>query len=671
MKRKTILILGDSTSMSTGAEGKMYPFYFAQMRRWAPGTRIVNCSIPGFTSADACAFFFKNKKNLAPLKAVVIYLGNCDAIASELRKGKYSPLRQWRDDLRFPSGRSKVKTRLKNRLLHFQWNDQLDSARETPEPPKDYGYNISRIISSCACMGVPVVLIRPQAHVLFPAGIGKGNFIFYKYLGVQDKLAQRISIEDLRFKEALALHEHRQFNKAKEIYKNILFTSGPISDSPEYQSLIVNNYAICAFEMGSFEEAEHLLNLLLKEGGVRKEIILYNLAQISRLKGNAEEYIHRLMEAYEADSSMYRVRAPYQSVIDRISVKFRNVNTIDLASFIPDDCYVDHCHPLPEMQRLIADHIAEKLNVPSLQGDQPLEIENHLYNPEYSLGNTADFHSYFKTFAPFSSEEIKDFLLELGRDPFSENIPRKISAAVEYYLKHPCFSQIPDIIMARPIFPSDVGRFPEYFLFRYLVPYLKVIERTKELSQLFSKETGLLRSSTEFLSILPDGVGSHIEKNDLVFDSEYEHKRLVAILQKVSVMLMNHLKQGNQIYERLKTTIFWYFRETLRFGAHSRISMRYERISLEFMAEALAVAAVLDLNVNGGKMRSEIQRLIGWLEETVQIHEYFCYKFSLERDCRNLLNQYDAKLMDIAKKIEASSLQSEFQKMEESEKCLS
>ena len=98
--------------------------------------------------------------------------------------------------------------------------------------------------------------------------------------------------------------------------------------------------------------------------------------------------------------------------------------------------------------------------------------------------------------------------------------------------------------------------------------------------------------------------------------------------------------------------------------------MRYERIPLEFMAEALAVAGVLDFKM-GNQMRFEIQRLIGWLEETVEIHEYFCRQFSLERDCRDLLEQYDLKLIDIAKKIEASSWQSASHQKMEGGKCLS
>lgn len=663
MKTKTILILGDSTSMSIGIERKMYPYQLADMKIWAPATRIVNCSLPGFTSADACAFFFRHKKFLEPLAAVIIYIGHCDAISSELRKGKYSLFRQWINGIRS----KRVKTRLKNRLLYFEWNNDFDGTIEAPEDPQDYRYNISRIVCVLQRRHIPVILVRPQAHVLFPAGIGKGNFVYYKYCGIYDRITDQVSIEDVRFKEALRWQENHEFSKAMVVYKDILSTPGPNSLNLEYQTIVVNNYAVCAAEINTIDEAEYLFHLLLKERGVRKEIILYNLAQISRLKKDEAQYFRRLVESYEADQSMYRIREPYKLAIDRILGKFKNASVVNLKEFVADSDYVDHCHPLPKAQKLIAERIAQKLRIPTLQGNQSLKIENRLYNPEYALGNSAEFHSYFKTFAPFSSDEIRNFISKFNTtDTFPEDIPKTIRMAFEYYLKHPCFPQIQDIIVAAPILPSDVGRFPEYFLFRYLIPYLKVIERTPELAGLFWEDTNILRSSDEFISILPDSV-VNVKNMDLVFDLEYEGLRLPAILKKVNKMLLEHLKQGNQIYERMKTTIFWYFRETLRFGSHSRISMRYERIPLEFMAEALAIAAVLDFNM-GSKMCFEIQRLIGWLEETVQTHEYFCRQFSLEHDCRDLLTQYDSKLMDIAQRMEAS--QSQSQEME-SGKCLS
>ncbi len=663
--------------MTIGMEKEMYPYHLADMKIWAPGTRIVNCSLPGFTSADACAFFFRNKKNLEPLAAVVIYIGHCDAISSELRKGKYSLFRQWVDGIRS----KKVKTRLKNRLYHFEWNNDFDGAIEAPEDPEDYHYNISRIVRALEHRHIPVILIRPQAHVLFPAGIGKGNFVYYKYCGIYDRIADRISIEDVRFKEALRLQENREFSKAMTVYKDILSIPGPNSANLEFQTIVVNNYAVCAAETNAIDEAEYLLNLLLKERGVRKEIILYNLAQISRLRNNEEEYLYRLTQSYEADQSMYRIREPYQLAIDSIASQFKNVSVINLKEFIADGNYVDHCHPLPESQKLIARQIVEKLQIPELQGNQPLKIENWLYNPEYALGNSVEFHSYFKTFASFSPDEIENFISRVkiasqtnekladNWEGTGEDVPETIQIALKYHLKHPCFPGIQDIIVAGPFLPSDVGRFPEYFLFRYLIPYLKVAEKSQELSELFSKKIHLLRTSEEFLSILPNSAKESIEKNKFIFNLDYEQTRLPAILQKVNKKLIEHLQQGNQIYNRLKTTIYWYFRETLRFGSHSRISMRYERIPLEFMAEALAVAAVLDFHM-GSKMRFEIQRLIEWLEETVQTHEYFCRQFSLEHNCGDLLNQYDFKLMDIARRMEASISHRASQEME-SGKCLS
>ena len=55
---------------------------------------------------------------------------------------------------------------------------------------------------------------------------------------------------------------------------------------------------------------------------------------------------------------MYRVRQPYKDVIDKILTGFRNISAVDLKGLAPDECYVDHCHHVPKVQRLIAGHIA-------------------------------------------------------------------------------------------------------------------------------------------------------------------------------------------------------------------------------------------------------------------------------------------------------------------------
>ena len=94
MKNKSFVILGDSTSMSICAERKSYPFILSDMNVWSSSSRIVNCSMPGITSVDACAFFFNNLKSFGDIQSVVIYLGNCDTMSSELNQGKYTFFKQ-------------------------------------------------------------------------------------------------------------------------------------------------------------------------------------------------------------------------------------------------------------------------------------------------------------------------------------------------------------------------------------------------------------------------------------------------------------------------------------------------------------------------------------------------------------------------------------------------
>ena len=101
----------------------------------------------------------------------------------------------------------------------------------------------------------------------------------------------------------------------------------------------------------------------------------------------------------------------------------------------------------------------------------------------------------------------------------------------------------------------------------------------------------------------------------------------------------------------MKTTIAWYFRETLRFGSHSRISMRYERVPLEWMAEALAVASLLDKGLVAGR-GEEIRGLIGVLEETVQVHERFSRRFTEGDHSAGLLGNTTGQLLAIADRLE-------------------
>ncbi|MFZ3018221.1 MAG: hypothetical protein WA056_07190 [Gallionella sp.] len=658
--------------MSIGLEKKTYPFLLADAAIWPSSTAIVNCSLPGFTAADAAAFFFRHCEDLrAGLKAVIVYLGNCDAASSEARKGKYGRVRQLSQEINRIIGKAPVKTRIKNRLLHYEWNNFLDPRIEAPESPEDFEYNINRIIEACRHMSVPLILVRPRANLYFPPGVGKGNFLFYRYIGINERSANKISIPDARFKGALLQQESGKPEEAASIYKEILRQAPNVAMSSEYSLLVVNNYAVAKLEAGAVDEAKSLFQLLLKERGVRREIVLYNLAQIEKRHGNTVDYARLLEESYQADDSLYRIRAPYLEVLDRFSRKYPSIRVMDMHSVVSEDLYLDHCHPLPQGQAKMADAMSQYFREMGIQGRSVATIQNILYNPEFAHGNMDEFHQYYRTYAPFSEKQITEAVrsvrASIGEEgkyastlPALMSAPKEIHVAFEYYLRHPCFPTIEDIFQFPPRVPSDVGRFPEYFIVRHLIPYLRLHESNAQLVRRFSAQSGLLRTSVQLTSILPINTIPHIDASYPQINEEYEESRLPRILAKVRQLLLQHLKGGNQVFERTKTTIYWYVRESLRFGAHSRISMRYDRVLMEFLAEGLAVAGVLDAAM-GMKRAAELEQLISLLQRVVQIHEEYCGKFSMMEDSTRLLENYNAKLSEIASELEAAS----------EEKCIS
>jgi hypothetical protein len=662
----TILILGDSTSMSIGIERKAYPFLLADSAIWPKSTSLVNCSLPGFTSADAAAFFFRHRDVVSnTLKAVVVYLGNCDAASSEVCKGKYGYTRQLFQKTQELFGSRPAKTKIKNRLLHYEWNNSLNPGLEKPEKPADFEYNINRILKACHRMSVPVILVRPRANLYFPPGTGRGNFLCYRYAGIADRSVGKITISDARFKDALSHQESGDNTTAAKIYKEILQYPCDFAMSREYTLLVVNNYAVARLESGAVEEAKVLLQLLLTERGARREIILYNLAQIEKRCGNTVAFERLLEESYQADDSLYRIRAPYLEALDRLARKYTSIRVLDMQSVVPYQLYVDHCHPLPQGQRKLADTMRSCLFEMGIQGDTAATIQNILYNPEFARGNVEEFHDYYRTYAPLSELQITE-AVEATKESVGEStqhspmsqcgksVPKEVRGALEYCLRHPCFPGIGDVCRFSPRYPSDVGRFPEYFIVRHLIPYLRLHEANTQLAQRFCSETGLLRTTGQLTSMLPENAVSLVDTSDPEIDHEYEESRLPQILAKVTHLLLLHLNAGNQIYERTKTTIYWYVRESLRFGAHSRVTMRYDRVLLEFLAEGLAVAGVLDAAM-GMRRAARIEKLIGLLQSVVQIHDEYCGKFSMMDDPNQLLENYNAKLSEVASELEATS----------------
>jgi hypothetical protein len=658
MAKHSIFILGDSTSMTLGADRVMYPFLLADSARWAESTEFVNCSQPGITSADACAFFFLHRPRYRNVRAVIIYLGNCDAVSSEISKGRYTPFLAFRQWVAKLLGRPGKKIRLKNRLLRFEWNQNFDPSIERPEKATDYEYNIGRIINACRRASTPVILVRPKANPLLPPGLGKGNFAFYRYIGLDDTLSSKLTVPDSRFPTAYSLHEEGKLAEAKALYKEILLDLDKMKPSLEYPLIVANNYAAATGESGNLDEADYLFRLLLKESQCRREITLYNLAQVCKRRGDEAGYRNFLAESFQSDQSMYRVRDEYRAAIDRLRERFDgHVQMVDMEQLILVEMFLDHCHPLPQGQRLLAEQVGRILEGLNLVGNEKAEVVNILYNPELALGNLTEFYTYFKTYAPYSEEDIRNHLTNLKQKAAEEvlppraedslgGLPWELKRGLDYYLSHPCFPTLWDAVRAGPVYPVDTGRFPEFFLYRYLIPFLRIHEKEPPLLDRFA-DSDVLRTVEQLTQVLPPGARELIDRSDPVLDAEYEAKRLEAILERIRIELLGHLTKGSQVHNRIKAIMYWYFRELLRFGPHARISMLYERIFLEHVAEALALAGVLDLRLGTGR-EEDICGLVTLLKKTVELHEEHCRRFRLGDDNRALLTEYDCSLRDTA-----------------------
>ncbi len=624
--------------MTIGLERRSYPFLLADQAVWPSGCQFINISQPGITAADAAAYFFR-KASVQDIAAIIIYLGNCDANASELKRARFTPFRQLSQQCREALNIKTPKSSLYNKILRYEWNEHsYNPSLEQPESPEDFKYNLRRIVSTCQQRNIPVILIRPKAHELFPAGIGKGNFIYYHYLNLTTKFASLLTHPDPNFLKAYQSYEDGDFEVSRKLYKKILETSG--KSSMEYPLLVAHNYALACAQLGKFVEAEVVFGMLLKEWNARQEIFLFNYAMLLLKQADQEGFKSYLHKAYEIDTSMYRVKNSYLTQMDQIAHEFaQNVNVVSMAD-LDDNLFIDHCHLLPVGQRLMQDRVAailKKLNL--LNGQSRATINNDLLNLELALGNTSRFHDYYKTYAPYSEAQIENDVVRLKEDfqtngQFTDHslafISTEMQRAIEYHRKHPCFTQSIDICRFPPRFSFDIGRFPEYFLVRQMIPYLKAIEQDSQYERLFPASLALLHSSQVLSSILPDHDQiKEINEAQPVLKASEDDQWIRRIISNVERSLHEHLAQGPQCHERLITTIFWYFRETLRFGSHSRYSMRYDRITLEFAAEALSIADWLDSKM-GAKYHSQLKSLANTVIEIVNIHEQYAPQFAYD-----------------------------------------
>ena len=627
MSKSKIVILGDSTSISLGRAGHNYVDMMANTACWPAEFVFENLSFPGATSHDMLeAFKGLVSTNLNGVFAVIINLGNCDSASSPLMfKTRFI-------DKFFPKSAGKFSDRerlsmSRNRFTPFYWNENYDPLIEVPVSPKTFQTNIETIVTSCLKRGVKVSLVKPVANRHFPPGLGKGNCFFYHYLGLNDKISHRLNISDTRFIEATREKEEGRYAKAASLYENILDNLSENINSREYPLLIANNYAVCLAEDNKFREAKSVLEILLSERHMRKEIVLYNLSQIEKKLGNSRKADFYERASFEADFSLYRIKDAYRAQLDAIVKRHNSLEVVDLIEFLSSISFCDHCHLDENSHQILAQKLMEKLHKDLENSEHKASVVN---NPLSPMASKRDFRNFFVFNSAFEPDEVVatdqllhdlDENLDLQKDSkYSNN--NKLNKTISEYKQHPITSNKSLLLAFEPNINIFWGKFPEYSIAYRL--FQLTSSYSKEANRLFETFPNLfghlnLRRQSKFLAPLfneePKLAGQKFSR--LALESDYDE-----LEKEIDTRINKIYSEDWEPDNRVKMTLVWYVRESLRFGGQSRFNSLCEFWELEKMAEALFVM-MLSAQVKRGKISQSTRQVASKLENLMIFFEHY------------------------------------------------
>ena len=113
-------------------------------------------------------------------------------------------------------------------------------------------------------------------------------------------------------------------------------------------------------------------------------------------------------------------------------------------------------------------------------------------------------------------------------------------------------------------------------------------------------------------------------------------------------LYVNHQNKlfKNDIHNRLRTIIFWYTRESFRYGTLSRTSMLYNRFSIDRLMETLVVLITIEFN-NRGKKLDLYTKILLLLYSLIDTHEKYVNSYLSKKNFYN--SKYDDDLNVIKK----------------------
>lgn len=592
-----ILVLGDSCSAGIGSSQAVYPGTLHTLLGSAH--RIENHAVPGFTSADAARYY---RRVLARQRwdFVIIYLGNTDGSRS-VYKGVY---RRWRDTSGWSARRRRPRPVVRIKAREQVIFDDRDERLSVATTPQDLRKNLESIVRRAGRHGTRFILINPIANERFPAALMGRNAPFYKIVGLNACLADRLiglGALSQELVKAIGDHERGDLVAAVDRYRQLAANQSPV------QAIALNNLAVVLDQQNVDDEPVAILKQLTTAVGASGAVAAYNLSRILVHRDQHEEARKYAILAVERDSDLYRVKSAYRQQIASLS-SHANVDVVDLAGLLTHVDFVDYCHPTAEAHRTVAAAIAPHLTrvhgVDAREDDARYVCVHPSPTAYFDFRSTmVDHFAIDFDVAQYDIQREATVLLdragELGSCDLVHAAPTwpapesdlqaNILNTFSYAAGHPVITSLDDIRKLLPEHGWEIGRFPEFYLDRILHDYAAMAESWRIDGLPGSADAYWRLSSSVYqervLPRLPAG-GVRTLRTDKVYCRR--------ILDKVCLQLTGSATLFGDIRAtRIATVKYWYLREAFRYGAHSRCSMLYPAWDLEKLVEGVYVSLII------------------------------------------------------------------------------
>jgi lysophospholipase L1-like esterase len=646
-----ITVLGDSSSSGIGLGQDCYPAKLVGILRDELDIHVLNCAVPGFTSADASRFFHAVASE-RPLDYLIIYLGNNEGAVGP-RKGYYSAFKARVADRFSRQPERQFRPVLSPPRFRFTYEVQAQTATTTPAEFRD---NLRSIVRRATKKGARVIILNPVANRFFPCGMGATNSTYFCYLDHLDRIGGEVVNDPIdegsgALAAGLRCFIAGQWDEAIGIWT-------PQAARQNVAGFIARHNIACARARRGDDTSESQLRALLGEYESYDSTVLYNVAMLRRCQGDREAADQLLDAAYEKDTSIYRVRRKYREVIEGFA-SVNGVRVLDLAPILKSCHFVDYCHPTGEGHDEIARAVAALI-----RSDRPprhrsegswygvsLPTPNYVHQPGQTLLD------YYCIDWPIAQDRIAAAIAAFGRADAAadagenaDEIDRCVANFFRANGQHPIFTADLDLSGAWMPRSHEILSFPEQFLYRVLYNYSVAFEVDGLAGRLSA--AALLEpvrfSSAAYRQIIMRGTD-----DDLTAELDVTRAYFDAIVNKIG----HQLASADLIYRvtigpRLRTVLTWFTREAFRYGTQSRMSMLYARWDIERIVEGLIVAIVIAARRGDDRALGRLDGLLRHVLSLLQVHERHARRY--HRDSASFsVGEYETDLADAERAIKA------------------